>query len=58
MRTVLVSIFLSLGIAGCASQQIAGPTPEFAPVIPQPKIADSLPTGSIYNVGYSDSWFG
>jgi flagellar L-ring protein precursor FlgH len=58
MRTVLVSVLLSLGIAGCASQQIAGPTPEFAPVIPQPKIADSLPTGSIYNVGHSDSWFG
>jgi flagellar L-ring protein precursor FlgH len=49
---------LSIFLAGCASQKVAGPTPEFAPVIPQIPDKPSIPTGSLYNVAYSDSWFG
>jgi flagellar L-ring protein precursor FlgH len=58
MRTIsLVWICLTLG--GCVSpQKVAGPSPEFAPVIPVMNTEATLPTGSIYNVAYSDGWFG
>jgi flagellar L-ring protein precursor FlgH len=57
MRSAL-PLILSIFLAGCASQKVAGPTPEFAPVIPQIPDKPSIPTGSLYNVAYSDSWFG
>jgi flagellar L-ring protein precursor FlgH len=54
-----VGFFFSVAlITGCASQQVAGPSPEFAPVIPQPKVSSSIPTGSIYSPANADSWFG
>ena len=54
-----VSIICSaLVLSGCAAQQVAGPSPEFAPVIPQPVAASSIPTGSIYSSANADSWFG
>jgi flagellar L-ring protein precursor FlgH len=48
----------SLVISGCATQQVAGPSPEYAPVIPEPKLASSIPTGSIFSSANADSWFG
>ncbi len=45
-------------VTGCASQQIAGPSPEYAPVIPQPEVASAIPTGSIFKPSHADSWFG
>ena len=58
MRGFLMT--LALGItAGCAApQKVAGPSPEFAPVIPEATSQTSIPTGSVYNVAFSDSWFG
>ena len=32
--------------------------PEFAPIIPEATSQTSIPTGSVYNVAFSDSWFG
>jgi flagellar L-ring protein precursor FlgH len=53
--SILISALL---VSGCASQQVAGPSPEFAPVVPQTPVASSIPTGSIYNSSHADSWFG
>lgn len=50
--------FGALCLSGCATQKVAGPSPEYAPVIPEQVAAQSLPTGSIYNQGHADSWFG
>jgi len=54
------SLILATGIvSGCAGpQKVAGPSPEFAPVIPVATEQSSIPTGSVYNVAFSDSWFG
>lgn len=54
------SLILATGIvSGCAGpQKVAGPSPEFAPVIPVATQQSSIPTGSVYNVAFSDSWFG
>ena len=47
-----------LMIAGCAGpQKVAGPSPEFAPIIPVANQQSAIPTGSVYNVAFSDSWF-
>jgi len=55
----LSTIFGLVMLAGCAGpQKVAGPSPEFAPVIPVASQQSSIPTGSIYNVAFSDSWFG
>jgi len=55
----LFSLMISvLTLAGCAAQQVAGPSPEYAPVVPQPRIASSVPTGSIFSPSNADSWFG
>ena len=55
----LFSLMISvLTLAGCAAQQVAGPSPGYAPVVPQPKIASSVPTGSIFSPSNADSWFG
>ena len=45
-------------LSGCAAQQVAGPSPDYAPVVPEPKVASSIPTGSIYSPSNADSWFG
>ena len=45
-------------MTGCAAQKVAGPSPEYAPVVPQPKVASSIPTGSIFSRANADSWFG
>ena len=46
-------------LAGCAGpQKVAGPSPEFAPIIPVASQQSSIPTGSLYNAAFSDSWFG
>lgn len=50
--------FLISTLMGCAAQQVAGPSPEYAPVIPQPTVASSIPTGSIFSPANADSWFG
>ncbi len=57
MRYFVLFIGL-IALTGCATQKIAGPSPEYAPVIPEAPFAQSIPTGSIYNQGYADSWFG
>ena len=54
--SLLVSTALVL--SGCAAQQVAGPSPDYAPVVPEPKVASSIPTGSIYSPSNADSWFG
>lgn len=51
----LASLFV---LSGCAAQQVAGPSPEYAPVVPEPQPERSIPTGSIYSKQYADSWFG
>jgi len=58
MRWVLVFIGFGL-LGGCVNpQKVAGPSPDYAPVIPEPTARASIPTGSVYNVAFSDSWFG
>ena len=57
MRIVFVMIAYGL-LAGCVQQQVAGPSPEYAPVTPAPVQANAVPTGSIYNQAHADSWFG
>src|SRR5210317_17692 len=58
MRKLLAAFGLVM-LAGCAGpQKVAGPSPEFAPVIPEASQQSSIPTGSVYNVAFSDSWFG
>jgi flagellar L-ring protein precursor FlgH len=50
---------LAVGLtAGCAQQQVAGPSPEYAPVTPRPTQVTTVPTGAIYNQAHADSWFG
>ena len=58
MRWLLV--FMGFGLlGGCVNpQKVAGPSPDYAPVIPEPTARASIPTGSVYNVAFSDSWFG
>ena len=55
-------VFFCLGLActlgGCAAQQVAGPSPEYAPVVPQPVVESHIPTGSVFNQAHTDSWFG
>jgi len=53
--SIICSAFV---LSACAAQQVAGPSPEFAPVIPQPVATSSIPTGSIYSSSNADSWFG
>jgi len=58
MRWLLVFIGFGL-LGGCVNpQKVAGPSPDYAPVIPEPTARASIPTGSVYNVAFSDSWFG
>ena len=58
MRGFLMTLALGIS-AGCvAPQKVAGPSPEFAPIIPEATSQTSIPTGSVYNVAFSDSWFG
>ena len=58
MRWVLVFIGFGL-LGGCVNpQKVAGPSPDYAPVIPESIARASIPTGSVYNVAFSDSWFG
>jgi flagellar L-ring protein precursor FlgH len=58
MRWILL-VLSSVLLAGCVNpQKIAGPSPEFAPVIPAEVSQSIIPTGSVYHVSHSDSWFG
>lgn len=58
MRFSLIALSLFV-LSGCAAQQqVAGPSPEYAPVIPEPRTAERIPTGSIYDRAHADSWFG
>jgi flagellar L-ring protein precursor FlgH len=58
MRWLLFFIGFGL-LGGCVNpQKVAGPSPDYAPVIPEPIARASIPTGSVYNVAFSDSWFG
>jgi flagellar L-ring protein FlgH len=58
MRFSIVALSV-LMLSGCAAQQqVAGPSPEYAPVVPEPRGAERIPTGSIYDQAYADSWFG
>lgn len=57
MHILMISFFLVI-LTGCAAQQVAGPSPEYAPVIPVATVGSVLPTGSVYNQAHSDSWFG
>lgn len=58
MRKLHLSLIPCVMLCGCASQQVAGPSPEYAPVVPQMMIAEAIPTGSIYRAAHSDNWFG
>ncbi|MDB9862124.1 flagellar basal body L-ring protein FlgH [Litorivicinus sp.] len=57
MRLLLLSVSV-LCISGCAPQKIAGPSPDYAPVIPQTAKVGTVPTGSVYNAAHADGWFG
>lgn len=58
MRLSIIALSL-LALSGCAAQQqVAGPSPEYAPVIPETRVAERIPTGSIYDRAHADSWFG
>lgn len=58
MRCSIIALSV-LALSGCAAQQqVAGPSPEYAPVLPETKVADRIPTGSIYDRAHADSWFG
>jgi len=58
MRFSILALSL-LALSGCAAQQqVAGPSPDYAPVIPATHAAERVPTGSIYNRAHADSWFG
>lgn len=58
MRFSMIAFSLVV-LSGCASQQqVAGPSPDYAPVIPEPRAAERVPTGSIYDRAHADSWFG
>ena len=58
MRCSIIALSI-LALSGCAAQQqVAGPSPEYAPVLPETKVADRIPTGSIYDRAHADSWFG
>jgi len=48
---------LALSLSGCASQQIAGPSPEYAPIRPIAQVKSNTATGSIFNQHQAD-WFG
>ena len=57
MRLSIIAFSL-LALSGCAAQQqVAGPSPDYAPVIPEPRVAERVPTGSIYDRAHADSWF-
>ena len=53
-----VGLLSLIALSGCMAQQVAGPSPDYAPIIPAATKASTLPTGAIYNVAHSDSWFG
>ncbi len=58
MRGFLMTLALGITTGCAAPQKVAGPSPEFAPIIPEATSQTSIPTGSVYNVAFSDSWFG
>lgn len=58
MNRLVFTLATSIVLSGCATQKVAGPSPAYAPVTPQPAVDESIPTGSIYRVGNADSWFG
>lgn len=55
---ILLYIAGGVLLSGCAQQQVAGPSPEYAPVTPAPVQTSVIPTGSIYDRAHADSWFG
>jgi len=58
MRFSIIALSLMV-LSGCAAQQqVAGPSPEYAPVLPESNVAERVPTGSIYDRAHADSWFG
>lgn len=58
MRIFIYAAYL-ITLTGCVpEQQIAGPSPEYAPVQPVVRAQSQIPTGSIYNQAHADSWFG
>lgn len=57
MKNIIFGFSLLL-ISGCASQQISGPSPDYAPVVPQPQKEGAVVTGSIYDATNAVSWFG
>ena len=59
MIRISTSLSLIALLSGCvAEQEVAGPSPEFAPVYPEVRQVSQVPTGSIYNRAHADSWFG
>ena len=53
----MLAAALALALAGCAGTPKV-PAKEFAPVVDIPADPPSLSTGSIYNGGRNDNWFG
>ena len=59
MMRLFTWLSFSLILTGCVSpQKVAGPSPEYAPVIPEARSSSTIPTGSVFNVAHADSWFG
>lgn len=56
-RAPLLATALALALSGCASTPKVPPK-EFAPVVDIPAEAPTVSTGSIYNGGRNDNWFG
>ena len=50
--------FLLLFLTGCAAQKVAGPSPEYAPVVPTAEGGVICPDRSIFSRANADSWFG
>ncbi len=58
MRSMVLA-GVAIALSGCvAEQEIAGPSPEYAPVVPEPVARSQIPTGAIFNRAHADSWFG
>ncbi|MDP5324572.1 MAG: flagellar basal body L-ring protein FlgH [Litorivicinaceae bacterium] len=57
MRILGLTVCVML-LGGCVSQQVAGPTPEFAPILPEERTEPRVATGSIFIPDQENDWFG
>lgn len=53
-----LAALLSAALAGCATAPQLPPSAEFRPILQLPPEPEAMVTGSIYNGGRNDNWFG